>query len=385
LDREKEIGLIDELLGLRQAKSAFLDEDVTFSDVRRYTDPNRFQDEITLLFRTSPIVAAHASELTDDGDFLVREVAGQEILLTRDRDGGLNAFQNVCRHRGMQLVPTESGCRHRFTCPYHAWTWDNTGRLIGIPHREQGFPDIAMEKYGLKRLAAAEHAGMIWVQAAGEIDAEAHLGKMADDFAWIGMPDLVVHTASEREWATNWKIAVEGGLEAYHFRVAHAKTIAGLFHDNLSTYEMMGPHIRSVLARNTVDSLAERPRDEWFIREHSNLLYTLVPGSVFLVQSDHVVWLSMIPRAVDRCLIRMVTLKPTDGDGKPDSYWDKNHALTEETLNEDFAIGEKIQAGFGSGTNQKLTFGRFEGALDAFSRQIDVALRTAPEPHRLHA
>lgn len=385
MHREKEIALLDELLGLRKAQSAYLDEDVTFSAVERYTDPSRFRAEVNRLFRASPVILAHASEMQNDGDFLVREHAGLQVLLTRDREGRLHAFLNVCRHRGMQLVSVENGCRHRFTCPYHAWTWDNTGRLIGIPHREQGFPDVDADRYGLKRLAVVERDGWIWVQAAGRMDIDATASPVSDDFDWIGMSDHVVHAVSEREWAANWKIAVEGGLEAYHFRIAHAKTIAGLFHDNLSTYEMLGPHIRSVLARNTVDALAECPRDTWSIREHTNLLYTMVPGPIFLVQSDHFVWLSIVPRDVDRTLIRMVTMKPADDGGKGDAYWDKNHTLTEATLYEDFEIGEKIQAGFAMGANDHLTFGRYEGALDAFNAVVDAAIGPASEPHRLHA
>ena len=374
MERAKEIALLDELLGLRRAKSAFLDEDVTFSAIARYTDPQRFETERARLFHGQPVILAHASELSGDGDFLVRELAGLQVLLTRDREGGVNAFLNVCRHRGMQLVPAESGCRHRFTCPYHAWTWDNQGRLIGIPHREQGFPDIDTDRYGLMRLSVAEWQGLILVQAAGPMDIDAHVAPLAQDFRWIGMDGLVVHKVSDRDWAANWKITVEGGLEAYHFRVAHAKTIAGLFHDNLSTYELLGPHIRSVLARQSVDTLVERPREAWSIREHTNLLYTLMAGTVFLVQSDHVVWLQILPQSVDRSRIRMATLRPADGGGKPDSYWDKNHGLTEETLNEDFLIAERIQAGLGSGANERLTFGRYEGALDAFNRCVETCL-----------
>lgn len=383
MDHEKEIALLDEILGLRQAQSAYLDAQVSHSDPARYTDPDRFQAEVTRLFRASPVVLAHASELAGDGDFLVREHAGLEVLLTRDRTGGVNAFLNVCRHRGMQLVAAEQGCRHRFTCPYHAWTWDNTGRLIAIPHREQGFPDIETERYGLRRLAVAERDGWIWVHAGGgEIDAATD--SLAADFRWIGTESLCVHRVTEREWAANWKILVEGGLEAYHFRVAHAKTIAGLFHDNLSTYERVGPHIRSVLARNTVDTLAERPRAEWSLREHTNILYTLIPGSIFLVQSDHVVWLHLVPRAADRSLVRLVTMRPAESDRAPE-YWDRNHALTTETLYEDFEIAAKIQAGLGMGANEHLTFGRYEGALAAFNGLVETMLDPEPAVHRLKA
>ena len=95
MHRDKEIALLDELLGLRKAQSAYLDADVTYSDVSRYTSASRYQSEITHLFRTHPVIAAHSSELANDGDYLVREVAGQQVLLTRDREGGVNAFLNT--------------------------------------------------------------------------------------------------------------------------------------------------------------------------------------------------------------------------------------------------------------------------------------------------
>ncbi|MEM6621809.1 MAG: SRPBCC family protein [Pseudomonadota bacterium] len=384
MDRATEIALLDELLGLRQARSAYLDEAVSESPVARHLDQDRYARELDVLFRDRPVPLAHVSELSEDGDFLVRRLAGVEVLLTRDRDGHAHAFLNVCRHRGMQLVPQDAGCRHRFTCPYHAWTWDNTGRLIGIPHREQGFPDLDMADYGLKRVGVAESLGFVWVRIADEVLPPAmlaqHVGALADDFSWIGMAGLQVHAVSERRWAANWKILAEGGLEAYHFRVAHAKTIAGLFHDNLSTYEMLGGHVRSVLARRSVDDLAGMPRDQWSIRQHANLLYTLIPGPIFLVQSDHVVFLQILPEAVDQTTVRMVTLRPSAPlDDKAERYWTRNHALTEETLYEDFEIGEKIQAGLASGANECLTFGRYEGALDRYNTEVEAALMPARE------
>ncbi len=375
MDRDTEIRLLDEILGLRKAGSAFLDEDVTQSPVSRYTDTDRFAREQTALFRQRPVALAHVSELASDGDFLVRSLAGRPILLTRDREGEVHAFLNVCRHRGMELVPAETGCRHRFTCPYHAWTWDNRGNLIAVPHREQGFPDQEADAYALHRVAVEQRHGWIWVQIEGHMDLGQLVAPLADDFAWLDMDQLEVHAVDARDWACNWKILAEGGLEAYHFRVAHADTIAALFHDNLSTYECLGSHIRSVLARRSVDELVEMPRDDWHIRQHTNLLYTLMAGTIFLVQADHVVWLQVLPLSVDRTHVRLATLRPAgELTDKAQTYWDRNHALTVETLNEDFVIGEKIQAGFAMGANESLTFGRYEGALARFNEMVESAL-----------
>lgn len=384
MQRETEIELLDEILGLRKQKSAFLDKEVAYSPVDRYTDPARFAMERDKLFFGLPSMLAHTSELPEEGSFLCRDHSGIPVLLTRDRDGKVHAFYNVCRHRGARLVEAESGCRHRFSCPYHAWTYDNQGRLIGVPHQAQGFPDLDKAAFGLKPIACTEAHGWIFVQIGNPDGADAAVGDyldpIAEDFAWLNFENLQVFATDSRDWACNWKVLIEGGLEAYHFRVAHAATIGSLFHDNLSTYRLFGTHIRSVLARTTIDELVEKPRREWNIREHANLLYTVFPTSALLVQHDHVAWIHFVPLGPDRTRIRCVTLIPKPAEPlseKAEGYWRKNHELTVRTLREDFELGEKIQAGFLLGVNDTLAFGRFEGALDRFNGVVDEACAPA--------
>ena len=148
MDRETELDLLDELLTLKAARTAYLDDQVTLSSVDRYTSAERFDRERSHIFRSLPLIAAHRSELPKPGAFLSRQVAGLPVLLTRDDDGAAHAFLNVCRHRGTRLVGEASGCKRRFACPYHAWTWDNRGELKGIPHEQQGFPGIELDPAG---------------------------------------------------------------------------------------------------------------------------------------------------------------------------------------------------------------------------------------------
>lgn len=380
MDHETQIELLDELLGLRKEKSAFLDEAVTYSEVSRYCDEGRFKQEQDQIFSKYPLLLAHASELPEEGSFLRRNCGGIPVLLTRGRDGYVNAFYNVCRHRGARLVEADEGCRHRFTCPYHAWTWDNEGRLIAAPHKELGFPELNFDDYGLKRIACVEVHGWIWCSIKPGSTADEiidHLGPLEADLDWLEMENYEVHAVEEKIWNCNWKILVEGGLEAYHFRVAHAKTIGALFHDNLSSYQVFGVHMRSILARTSIDDLIELPRKEWDIRQHTNLLYNVFPNSVWLVQSDHFVLLQIEPETVSSSRLRCVTFRPkldNPLDEKQKDYWDKNHDLTVRTLTEDFELGEIIHSGFAVGVNEKLTFGRFEGALDKFNGVVEAAL-----------
>jgi phenylpropionate dioxygenase-like ring-hydroxylating dioxygenase large terminal subunit len=156
--------------------------------------------------------------------------------------------------------------------------------------------------------------------------------------------------------------------------VAHAKTIAPLFHDNLSTYQTFGMHLRSVLAKKTIDTLQDLPQEQWQIREHANVLYSLLPTASLLVQPDHIAWIDAWPLARDRTQIRIFSLIPkakTPRSEKETAYWATNHRLAANTLCEDFVLSEGIQKGLESQANDVLHFGRFESALEVVHRIID--------------
>ena len=374
MKRETELELIDELLGLKDAGSAFLDETVTASPVARYACPERFEHERQHVFRALPLIAAHASELPRPNAFVRRELAGLPVLFTRDGDNAVHAFLNVCRHRGARLVDEDSGCAGSFSCPYHAWTWSNRGELRGIPHERQGFPGLDKADWGLRRLPCEERLGWIWVtpNPDGDLDLDTHLGEIADDLAWLDLADHAIAVSDEIDCAANWKLLVEGGIEAYHFRVAHKETIAPYFLDNLSSYRMFGRHIRSVLPRSTLSEYGNQRREDWAIRDHIHLLYSVFPTSQLLVQHDHLAWVRYEPKAADRTLIRLSTLAPADDDRV--DHWKRNHDITLITLREDFALGESIQSGFASGANEDLRFGRYEGALHRFNGVVEEML-----------
>ena len=379
MDRKTEIELLEELAGLREARSFFLDDAVATSPVSRYTCPDRFAQERQALFRSKPVIAAHSSELAGPDAFLTRNFAGLPLLLTRDSAGAVHAFLNVCRHRGTRLVGDDSGCRRRFTCPYHAWTYDNRGVLRGITHGDAGFPEIDKGALGLKRLGCAEAYGWIWITGAGDAapDIAGWLGELAADFDWIDAGRLKIAHEETEVRAANWKILFEGGLESYHFRIAHKDTIGPFFPDNLSSYRVFGPHIRSILPRAGLDAMIARPKESWSLRRETNLVYSVFPAAQLLVQEDHIVWIQSIPLAPDRTLVRLATLVPADpdpADAAAAQHWRKNHDITVRTLSEDFAIGESIQSGLLSGANEALHFGRFEGSLDRFNRIVESEL-----------
>lgn len=375
MNRETELALIDEILDLKAAKSAFLDDQVGRNPVENYLSDERFKAEKASIFLTQPFAAAHVSELASPGDFITRDLFGLPVLITRDKAGNVQAYLNVCRHRGTRLVDDSKGCKHRFSCPYHAWTYGSDGRLIGAPHFDEGFPEHEKAKLGLRTLPTVEEAGFVWVTPNAGLHPKAgFLAGLEEDMTELGLADMRIAARETSIRKVNWKTLVEGGIEAYHFRVAHRTTIGPHFEDNLSTYQCFGPHMRSVLPRTSMKTLRDQPRDSWSIRDHANVLYSFFPTNQLLVLQDHIAWISSIPLSPHETEVTITSLVPTSGpdaEGKSDEHWVQNHAITTTTLDEDFVIGESIHAVAHAGANDHMTFGRFEGALTSFNKTVE--------------
>ncbi|MEL7091663.1 MAG: SRPBCC family protein [Pseudomonadota bacterium] len=380
MNRQTQVGLIKEVLGLAEQKSAFLDDSIAHSPISRYASPERFEREQAMIFRRKPVVVAQSSELDGPRAFLTKRFLDLPVLLTRGDNGEVQAFLNVCRHRGATLERAATGCKRVFTCPYHAWSWTNDGALRSVPHEAQGFPDLPRAERGLRRLPCTEAHGFIWIianpDAADMPGIDTWLAGLGPDMRWIDMADHRIAAIQEIDIKANWKVLMEGGMEAYHFRVAHKDTIGPHFPDNLLTYAMFGPHMRAVLPRNGMLDLAQVPEDDWDFRRDANMVYTLMCNSQLLVQQDHVMWFHFEPLAMDLTHMRMATLVPRSLPDTPEmqAHWDKNQKITVTALMEDFELGEEIQSGFASRGNPSHLFGRFEGALNRFNLCVEEML-----------
>ena len=151
-----------------------------------YRDEEVLRRERAEILEVSPLALAPTAQIPAPHDFVVREVLGRSVLVSRDASGVARAFLNYCRHRGAR--PAEgSGNARRFACLYHAWTYDSAGALVGIPGKE-GFAGIDPVDHGLVELPSEERHGFVWVvlTAGAPIDVAAHLGPLDDELASWG-------------------------------------------------------------------------------------------------------------------------------------------------------------------------------------------------------
>lgn len=180
------------------------------------------------LFRQEWICVGRADELAEVGDFLTLEISEVPVLVVRKSESSIRAFVNVCAHRQAKLVGASNGCSKRFTCPYHAWTYNLAGQLVRAPYMDmkKGFNE---SEHGLKTLYTEVWAGFIYVSlAAKKPKAVSHrLHNFESEV--VGRFDMSCYRTILREqmvWNANWKNLIENYTESYHVPMAHKQTFA---------------------------------------------------------------------------------------------------------------------------------------------------------------
>lgn len=377
MDRQTEIRLIKQALELRARGETQYHESTRTHSIQRYISPDWFARENEKIFQGTPIALAAASEVPAPGDYLALDwVNGVPLLLVRGDDDRIRVFANVCRHRNARLVPSgSSGCRKRFMCPYHAWTYDTKGNLAGAPDFERGFRGLDKGKLGLVEFNCRVLDGMVFFHPDREQDVPEDLlpDEMISGFRYLNLAQQQVYKRRSYVVKANWKILVEGGIEAYHFNVAHKNTLAPFFLGNLATWDSWGGmYMRMILPKKPMLEASSLPEPEWDMRAMANIIYYLSPGMTLLAQPDNLSLIRMVPLSVGETRIDEVLLvdPPKDGSAEwsPDELriHETNYNLVNKILMEDWVLGESIQANMSSGVVDEIHFGRFESALTWF-------------------
>ncbi len=198
-----------------------------------YTSEAVYADERERVWFDSWVCIGRDEEFPQAGDFLVREIAGESVIVTRNQAGEARAFYNVCAHRGTKLLD-ETGelCGHvgkAFKCPYHAWSFDLDGRLIGTPnvHEDEYFD---RESYPLHPVAVGSYAGFVFVNLSDS--PEPLLPSLQEGtesitvFDRYRVDELRIGVRLRYEVAANWKIVVENYNECLHCPTVHPELVS---------------------------------------------------------------------------------------------------------------------------------------------------------------
>jgi Rieske 2Fe-2S family protein len=185
---------------------------------RYYTDSALYQAELDGLFGRMWMCAGRSEEVGRPGQYVIREHNGRSIVVTRNQSGEIRAFHNVCRHRGTRLCSEAAGqLAGSLQCPYHAWTYDLDGQLIGAPHMED-VPHFHRADYPLQSVHVSEWDGHVFLNlsAAPASTLVEQLGPLVDKFRAWRMPDLRLGRRIVYDVKANWKLIIQNYNECLH-------------------------------------------------------------------------------------------------------------------------------------------------------------------------
>lgn len=191
-----------------------------------YYLPEYFELEREAIFKRTWMQIGHICELPDPGSFIVREfeVGRTSLLITKTKSGEIQAFHNVCTHRGTQLVHETNGQRSRFSCPYHAWTYSNEGNLLSAPDFDKFYVDKS--QCGLTRVHVDTCAGFIFVNLDKKPvqPLKEYLGPIVEELEGLPHAKATAITEYVYEVDANWKLTYDNFQENYHLRFIHPRS-----------------------------------------------------------------------------------------------------------------------------------------------------------------
>ena len=302
------------------------------------------------IFAQSWLCAGRADEIASPGDYMTFELGPQPVIIIRGADGEIYARANVCRHRMMRLVEGR-GTTRKFTCPYHAWTYDIAGRLVAAPHMDRT-DCFSRDDLALAPVRCEIFQGWIYVTLADDIPpVAAQLAELTPLIGRYHQEHYVTIFSEEHVWDTNWKCLTENFMESYHLPVAHRSTVGAHYAVEENTFDERGafdgftvqfftksdgaPVGRAHEDNTTLDGV-------W---RHTSVMPTIFPSHMYVLAPDHLWYLSLQPDGPTRTRIRYgAAIAPEKLAAEPDreAYLATTKAFLDRVQVEDQHVVEGI-------------------------------------------
>lgn len=384
----------DILKGLRRAATTPLEDAYTVPPAI-YSDEGIHEIERRRIFAADWLCPGLAADIPKPGDYLTFSINEQPIFVIRGKDGRIRAFANVCLHRMMTLLQGRGTC-HRIVCPYHAWTYDTEGKVIGAGHMGKRDPEFDKRGYRLPELRTELWQGWIYVTLDSQAPPIAGLLRGLEPLvARYGLDRYISVASQDHIWATNWKLLTENFMESYHLPVAHRETVGAWFPVDSSEFP---PEVNEAFTWQTF----EKDENARYGRAHpsntrlegkwryTSLMPTVFPSHMYVLAPDHMWYLSLRPKGVAEVHVRFgLALAPEvhEALGETRRQWlDEVLVFFDKVNNEDKVVVEGIHKGSRSALARPGPLSWLEREIHDFAQYLDRKLN-APQaqPMRLAA
>ena len=323
-----------------------------------YISPEILAEEMDVIFARQWNCVGRASTLARAGDYMVRGVAGESIIVLRDRTAHCARSSTCAAIAARASARRASGhFSETIQCPYHAWTYTTDGRLIGAPHMQdvEGFDK---KDYPLHSAAVTEHEGFVFVNIARNPEPfTSAFGPVLDRFSQYNLGKLKIGHSVKYDVHANWKLVFQNYSECLHCPVIHPELAAVLPYQSGANDMVEGPFLGGYMqltAPNESATLSGRAcgrvvsatlgEDD----RHRAFYYSLMPNMLLSLQPDYVNYYIITPVAADRTTVESEWMFAAENDGDPKFNPQDAIAFWDVTNRQDWDIVARSQLGIGS-------------------------------------
>ena len=361
----------------RKTADAFVAGATTLAQ-RYFVSPEILAEEQGKIFSRQWVLVGHQSQIERPGEYFVAEVAGESLIVIRDKANQVHAFYNVCRHRGTRL---KDACGHGLViqCPYHAWTYGLDGRLIGAPHMDE-VPGFDKADYSLHAVNVGLWEGFIFVNLAkSPTPLEEWFAPLAGKFSHWNLSKLRSARRIEYDVRANWKLIFENYSECYHCPGVHPALSKLTPYDAAENDLSEGPFLGGFMPITKGNSLTMSgnacalPVGDIKAEDHHRVFYySIFPNMLLSMHPDYVMVHQIWPKSPERTMIYCDWLFHRDAAGVTDPGYRYNPDDAVEfwdmTNRQDWHVCELSQQGIASRAYQPGPYSRRESIPAAFDR-----------------
>jgi phenylpropionate dioxygenase-like ring-hydroxylating dioxygenase large terminal subunit len=365
----------------------------------RYVDEAFLAAEIEQVFKKSWLHLAHVSEFEKEGSYKVFELPSLgPVILIRGENGSVRAFRNACAHRGAAVLKDSAGCRKRMSCPYHGWTYDLRGQLVGVSS-PNSFPGLDMAEYSLPQLRCESWGGLLFVnfdEAAPPLIDWLGTAAIANDQV-EDVPGQPLRMLFRKHWDLdcNWKVIHENFNEGYHIDFVHGPSITDWVDQTKLRTELYGngcftqynyyrPQKENVwdaapqnLETPIMPSMEGRTD---FDERHAAI--QLFPNVLLVTAKQAFHTTQALPLGVDRCRFTVATYVRDWGDGPKPAAWDTVEDGVTNVVLEDLELVAALQRSIKADPDRDIPLGGYEIPLFHINAALDKMIGPGNFPAR---
>ncbi len=350
-----------------------------------YHDDALFDLECDQLFRKNWMLVAHISDIPDNRDFLTFEVAGESAIVIRGHDHKLRAFHNVCRHRGSRLLDADSGqCAPTLSCPFHGWTYQLDGELIGVP-AQSTFPNLDKTTKNLVPVDLEIWMGFIFIRfVPGGASLTETMQPVEDWLRPYRLPELLPLSNSHclDVFPCNWKVVHDIDNEGYHVPVGHPQ-LQELYGKHYSDH-VIGGHSVSTARLN------DKPGKNWSVRNYQQLLpqfdhlpeenqrlwfyISIFPNMVLGLYPDSIEYYMTIPVSTQKTILKGASYALPDSRREIDAVRWLSRRINRITGDEDVSFVMRMHEGMKSSAFPEPELSSLESGVREFHQRIQAVL-----------